>query len=107
MRNKSSWAWILMSKFHQTTGGRERLVQPAWLAVHFDPAVHTNEWVENRSDQRWPVLVKEYYTPAGTLRAEVFKDETWRWGNHVPFFDDYLESRSIKFVLNANKTGSV
>ncbi len=73
------------------------------LSVHFDPAVQTNEWVENRSDQRWPVLVKEYYTPAGTLRAEVFKDETWRWGNHVPFFDDYLESRSIKFVLNGEQ----
>ena len=67
------------------------------LPVHFDPAVQTKEWVENRADQRWPVLVKEYYTPAGMLRAEVKKDDTWRWGNHVPFFDDYLESRSIKF----------
>ena len=73
------------------------------LAVHFDPAVQTNEWVENRQGERWPVLVKEYYTPAGTLRAEVLKDDTWRWGNHVPFFDDYLESRSIKFVLTGEQ----
>ncbi|MDR3572788.1 MAG: uroporphyrinogen decarboxylase family protein [Anaerolineaceae bacterium] len=73
------------------------------LPVHFDAAVQTNEWVENRDNERWPMLVKEYHTPAGTLRAEVKKDETWRWGNHVPFFDDYLESRSIKFILTGEE----
>jgi hypothetical protein len=69
------------------------------LPVNFDPAVQVREWVEYRPAERWPVLMKEYLTPAGKLSVEVFKDETWRWGDHVPLFDDYLESRSRAFLV--------
>jgi len=69
------------------------------LPVHFDPAVTVVEWKETRPDERWPVLIKEYRTPAGVLRAEVDQDEEWPYGDHVPFLDDYVETRSRKFII--------
>ncbi len=69
------------------------------LAVSYHPQVRVEEWVENRPEERYPILVKQYHTPAGTLRAEVRQTEDWRHGNHVPFLDDYLSSRSLKFLV--------
>jgi hypothetical protein len=69
------------------------------LAVNYHPQVCIEERVENRPDERYPILVKQYHTPAGTLRAEVRRTEDWRHGNHVPFLDDYLSSRSLKFLV--------
>jgi uroporphyrinogen decarboxylase len=34
------------------------------------------------------------------LRAEVRQDDEWRWGDHVPFLDDYLVGRSNKFIVD-------
>ncbi len=69
------------------------------LPVHFDPEVTVHEWKETRKDERWPVLVKEYRTPVGLLRAEVNKDDEWPYPDHVPFLDDHLETRSRKFIV--------
>ena len=57
------------------------------------------EWIEHPVSERWPIMVKEYHTPVGTLREEVYQDEEWRWGDHVPFLDDFLETRSKKFII--------
>ena len=69
------------------------------LPVHYHSAVKIREWKEMPSDDRWPILVKEYQTPAGILRAEVRQDEEWPYGDHVPFLDDYVETRSRKFIV--------
>ncbi len=69
------------------------------LPVHFDPGVTIREWKESREGERWPVLLKEYHTPAGVLRAEVNQDDEWPYGDHVPFLDDHLETRSRKFII--------
>ena len=69
------------------------------LPVSHDPRVTVAEWVEHDPDEEWPILVKEYHTPAGTLRAEVRRTPDWRWGDHVPFLDDYLIPRSRKFLV--------
>jgi hypothetical protein len=69
------------------------------LPVSFDPAVEVREWIERPDSERWPVMAKEYHTPLGTLRAEVHQDDEWRWGDHVPFLDDFLETRSKKFII--------
>jgi hypothetical protein len=47
------------------------------------------------------ILVKEYGTPAGVLRAEVRHTDDWRWGDHVPFLDDFLVGRSRKFLVDS------
>jgi len=69
------------------------------LPVRYHPSVRIEEWVEHMPDESLPIMVKEYHTPAGTLRAEVRQTEDWRWGNHVTFLDDYLAARSRKFII--------
>ncbi len=69
------------------------------LPVSYDRRVTIEEWVEHPGDEEDPILVKEYRTPDGTLRAEVRKTTDWRWGNHVPFLDDFVIPRSRKFLV--------
>jgi hypothetical protein len=44
-------------------------------------------------------MVKEYHTPGGVLRTEVRQTDDWRWGDHVPLFDDYLVPRTKKHLV--------
>ena len=69
------------------------------LPVSYDPRVEIQEWIERPSDEEWPIMVKEYHTPAGTLRTEVRQTDDWRWGDHVPFLDDYIVPCSRKFLV--------
>lgn len=73
------------------------------LPVSFHPAVEVQEWKEMPANERWPILVKEYHTPAGVLRAEVRQDEEWPYGDHVPFLDDYIETRSRRFIVQGSE----
>jgi Uroporphyrinogen decarboxylase (URO-D) len=69
------------------------------LPVSYHPSVVVRGWKENLPGVDTPILVKEYHTPAGTLRAEVRQTSDWRWGDHVPFLDDYIVPRSRKFLI--------
>ena len=53
------------------------------LPVSYDPRVRTKEWVETHGGDG-DLLIKEYTTPVGSLRAEVRKTSEWPWGDHVP-----------------------
>lgn len=72
------------------------------LPVSYHPAVEVREWKESVSGENAPILVKEYHTPGGVLRAEVRQTADWRWGNHVPFLDDYIIPRSRKFLVETD-----
>lgn len=74
----------------------------AWLGVGppmvFHPDVKVREWTETVPGERWPCLVKEYDTPAGVLRQEVYLTGDWatkEWPQHrdgppsVSLLDDY------------------
>jgi hypothetical protein len=69
------------------------------LPVTYHPAVRIIEWSEPGTQNEPPLLIKEYHTPEGTLKAVVRKTGDWRWGDHVPFLDDYLTPRSKKFLI--------
>jgi uroporphyrinogen-III decarboxylase len=69
------------------------------LPVVYDRRVTVCEWMENLPGEADPIMVKEYHTPAGVLRTEVRQTEDWRWGDHVPLFDDYLVPRIRKFLV--------
>jgi len=69
------------------------------LPVSYDPRVEIEEWIERPEGENHPVIIKEYHTPEGTLRAEVRQTDDWRWGDHVPFLDDYIIPRSRKFLV--------
>ncbi len=73
------------------------------LPVSFDPRVGVKEWKETIPGEIWPVLFKEYATPAGTLSAEVNQDEDWPYGDHLPFLDDYVETRSRKYLITCRQ----
>ena len=45
------------------------------------------------------ILCREYDTPAGALCVEVRKSEDWPYGDHVPFIDDHMTPRSLKFII--------
>jgi hypothetical protein len=69
------------------------------LPVRHHAQVQIREWKEIDPEEKWPVLFKEYRTPAGVLLAEVYQDSDWPYGDHVPFLDDYVETRSRKYLL--------
>ncbi len=69
------------------------------LPVSYDPRVTIQEWIEHPAGEAVPVMVKEYHTPGGVLRTEVRQTADWRWGDHVPFLDDYIVPRSRRFVV--------
>ena len=70
------------------------------LPVSYDSRVTIQESIEHLDDEPQPILVKEYHTPSGTLRAEVRQTDDWRWGDHLPFLDDYIIPRSRRFLIN-------
>ncbi len=69
------------------------------MPIRHDPRVRIREWREDLPDELYPILHKEYETPAGTLRTAVSASEDWPWGDHVPFMDDFLIPRSRKFLI--------
>ncbi len=73
------------------------------LPVSHDPRIHIHEEIARMPGEEWPIMVKEYHTPAGILRAEVRQTRDWRWGDHVPFLDDYIEPRARKFLISEQK----
>jgi hypothetical protein len=72
------------------------------LPVSYHPAVEVREWKEQAAGEALPILVKEYHTPAGMLRAEVRQTADWRWGDHVPFLDDFIIPRAQKFLVETD-----
>jgi len=49
--------------------------------------------------ERYPILIKEYDTPAGMLRQEVRETEDWPFGRDVRLFSDHNISRAIEFPV--------
>ena len=82
----------------------------AWLDVFaptaFHPDVTIRQWEERVPGELWPCMIKEYHTPAGVLRQEVFKTEDWdspHWPAHavggVELFDDCNVPRYRKCMI--------
>ncbi len=86
----------------------------AWLSIGVDywlwtgvplrhsPDVAVREWTETIAGERYPVMVKEYQTPAGPFRQEVYRSDDWvsadwpghRSGGGLNLFDDYNAVRN-------------
>ncbi|TEU17166.1 MAG: hypothetical protein E3J25_02300, partial [Anaerolineales bacterium] len=81
--------------------GLDARVNISDLAITFDPEVSTKQWKENVPGERWPLLHKEYRTPAGKLQMVVRQTEDWPYGDSVPLFEDYLAARSKKYLVTS------
>jgi hypothetical protein len=64
------------------------------------PGVATRVRREARPEEPYPLLAKEYDTPAGTLRQVVRRTEDWPHGEDVPLFSDFNVSRSLRFPVS-------
>ncbi len=69
------------------------------LPVSYHPDVRIEEMIATPAGASEPLMTKVYHTPAGDLTTAVRQTEDWRWGDHVPFLDDYLIPRSKKFIV--------
>jgi uroporphyrinogen-III decarboxylase len=69
------------------------------LPVRFAPQVRTRQWVQERRDQRYPALHREYATPSGALTVAVDQTDDWPYGDQVPFMDDYLAPRCSRHLV--------
>ena len=69
------------------------------LPVRFSPEVEMREWREDPVDGDYPVLNREYATPAGRLHTAVNRTEDWVQGDRVPLFDDFVIPRARRRVI--------
>lgn len=76
----------------------ETLIGPP---LRVDQYVRIKEWVENDPAGSDPILHKEYTTPEGVLKAEVRKTSDWLWGDRLPILNDWVTSRSRKFLIES------
>ncbi len=79
------------------------LQPPRNKTEHYDanrvPGVPVRVQREYRAGEAYPLVVKEYDTPAGLLRQVVRRTEDWPYGEDVRLFSDYNISRSLEFPV--------
>ena len=63
------------------------------------PGVGVKVRIETREGEPYPLLFKEYDTPAGNLRQVVRLTEDWPHGEDTRLFSDYNVPRSLEFVV--------
>ena len=73
------------------------------LPLRFGPDVQLKQWREQPPGARYPVLHKQYVTPAGTLTCSVDQTDDWPYGDEVPFLDDFLAPRSQKHLVTCRE----
>jgi hypothetical protein len=79
-------------------------VEPCWIGhtdktrkkypIRMHPDVKVRVWEEKGGN--YPLLCKEYTTPAGKLSCSVQKSEDWPYGNDIPIFSDFNTPRYVK-----------
>ena len=60
------------------------------------PEVRERVWQTQEDGSPYPLLHKEFQTPAGSLSAVIKRTDDWPWGDDIPFCDDFSPSRYAK-----------
>ncbi len=83
------------------------LQPPLNKTEHYDanrvPGVTTRVRRVQVEGERYPLLVKEYETPAGQIRQVVRQTEDWPYGEDVRLFSDHNVSRSKEFPVKGSE----
>ena len=69
------------------------------MPVHAHRDVTLREWRELGPGARYPVLHREYLTPAGPLTVSASQTEDWPYGDHLLFVDDFIIARATKTLI--------
>lgn len=79
------------------------LQPPLNKTEHYDvnrvPGIERRIRIVHAPHERYPLLVKEYETPAGVLRQVVQRTEDWPYGDDIRLFSDHNVSRSKEFPV--------
>lgn len=72
-----------------------------WLSPPWGKSleVRTRCWMERPAGSRYPLLMKEYDTPKGTLRQVVKRTADWAHGDDIPIVSNMNVSRGVEFLV--------
>jgi len=85
----------------QSALGLDAVVELPELPITFHSDVTDKTWIEKKAPgEIFPLIHKEYDTPAGTLHTVVRQTEDWPHGDHVEFYCDYNVPRSKRYHVN-------
>lgn len=73
------------------------------LPVRFRDPVEVTDWRQDEPGMRYPILHRQYTTPAGTLTTSVDRTEDWVQGDRIPLFDDFVIPRSRKRLITGTE----
>ncbi len=83
------------------------LEPPLNKTEHYDanraPGIRARVRHEEGRETRYPLLIKEYETPAGVLRQVVRRTDDWPYGEDVRLFSDHNISRALEFPVKGEE----
>ena len=85
---------------NQLALGLDTVAELPELPFSFHPDVKIVEWKEKASGTGYPILNKQYETPAGTIHTRVNQTKDWPHGDHIEFYDDHNVPRSFEYHVN-------
>jgi len=71
------------------------------VPMSLSPEVRVRVRKVHRSGEEYPLLIKEYHTPNGSLQRIVRQTSDWPHGDDIPIFTDFVipRSRSVKYLV--------
>ena len=81
--------------------GLDAVVELPELPIAVHPDVSTRTWMEkNVPGEIFPLINKEYHTPAGTMHTVVRQTEDWPHGDNIELYSDFNVPRSKSYHVN-------
>lgn len=80
--------------------GLDTVVELPELDMSIHPEVTWRNWSEQVPANPYPIIHKEYDTPAGKLVTSVQTTDDWPHGRHIELYSDFNVPRSKRFHVN-------
>jgi hypothetical protein len=84
----------------QVALGLDAVVELPEFPMSIHPEVTWRNWVEKLPGEQFPLIHKEYDTPAGKLLTTVKVTDDWPHGEQIELYSDFNVPRSKRFHVN-------
>lgn len=84
----------------QVALGIDAVVELPEFGMSIHPEVTWRNWVESAPGNPFPIIHKEYDTPAGKLLTTVQTTDDWPHGEQIELYSDFNVPRSKRFHVN-------